>query len=114
QLNSAVRTSPTCGLPVGDGQKRTRTASGEISPSTGSNGGNGDHRIFLGRHVPRYRGYPAPPAGYCSLAGSTRLRSVPTPSTVTVTSSPASIGPTPAGVPVRITSPGSRVNASLT
>src|SRR5262245_29340291 len=26
QLNSAVRTSPTCGFPVGDGLKRTRTA----------------------------------------------------------------------------------------
>src|SRR5215467_12757486 len=25
QLNRAVRTRPTCGLPVGDGQKRTRT-----------------------------------------------------------------------------------------
>ena len=26
QLNSAVRTMPTCGRPVGDGQKRTRTS----------------------------------------------------------------------------------------
>ena len=25
QLNSAVRMRPTCGVPVGDGQKRTRT-----------------------------------------------------------------------------------------
>src|SRR5688500_11277592 len=25
QLNSAVRISPTCGVPVGEGQKRTRT-----------------------------------------------------------------------------------------
>ena len=31
------------------------------------------------------------------------------PSTVTVTSWPGSIGPTPSGVPVRMTSPGSRV-----
>src|ERR1700712_2988513 len=26
QLKSAVRTRPTCGVPVGDGQKRTRTS----------------------------------------------------------------------------------------
>jgi hypothetical protein len=26
QLNSAVRMSPTCGVPVGEGQKRTRVA----------------------------------------------------------------------------------------
>jgi hypothetical protein len=26
QLKSAVRMSPTCGVPVGDGQKRTRTS----------------------------------------------------------------------------------------
>ena len=36
------------------------------------------------------------------------------PSTVTETVSPSCIGPTPAGVPVSITSPGSSVIASLT
>src|SRR5690606_7647065 len=33
QLNRAVRMSPTCGVPVGEGQKRTRTAP-ERAPSS--------------------------------------------------------------------------------
>src|SRR5205823_1407169 len=40
---------------------------------------------------------------------TTRLLSRPMPSISTATSSPTCIGPTPAGVPVRITSPGSSV-----
>jgi hypothetical protein len=43
-----------------------------------------------------------------------RVASVPIPSTVTATSSPACSGPTPAGVPVRTTSPGSSVIVWLT
>lgn len=39
----------------------------------------------------------------------TGLVSVPIPETVTDTESPSTIGPTPAGVPVRMTSPGRRV-----
>src|SRR6478735_2340161 len=42
---------------------------------------------------------------------TTGLVSVPTPSIATVTLSPLTIGPTPAGVPVRMTSPGSSVIA---
>src|SRR5580692_4942908 len=39
----------------------------------------------------------------------TGLRNTPTPSTLTSTTSPATSGPTPAGVPVAIKSPGLRV-----
>ena len=39
---------------------------------------------------------------------------MPIPSTVTSTTSPATSGPTPAGVPVRITSPGSIVITEVT
>ncbi len=42
----------------------------------------------------------------------TGLVNVPMPSTVTATVWPGRIGPTPAGVPVRSTSPGSRVMAA--
>ena len=42
-------------------------------------------------------------------SASTRLTSRPTPSIETHTSSPGASGPTPSGVPVAITSPGSRV-----
>src|SRR5690606_21231669 len=42
-------------------------------------------------------------------ASTTGLVNVPMPSTVTETSWPACIGPTPSGVPVRMTSPGSSV-----
>src|SRR5690606_12540068 len=45
-------------------------------------------------------------------ASRTGLRSVPIPVTSTSMTSPATTGPTPAGVPVMITSPGSKVNAS--
>ena len=43
-------------------------------------------------------------------AARTVFDSVPRPDTVTSTVSPSTMGPTPAGVPVRITSPGSSVN----
>src|ERR671911_1207091 len=36
QLNNVVRMRPTCGLPVGEGEKRTRTSDGARSPSTSS------------------------------------------------------------------------------
>src|SRR5690349_17445428 len=36
QLNRAVRTRPTWGLPVGEGQKRTRTADGGAPCSNGA------------------------------------------------------------------------------
>src|SRR5690606_36072246 len=45
---------------------------------------------------------------YC--AARTGVERVPSPEIVTSTVSPSTIGPTPAGVPVRITSPGSSVN----
>src|SRR5713101_6913659 len=41
--------------------------------------------------------------------GCTGLRNTPTPATLTSTVSPATNGPTPAGVPVAITSPGAKV-----
>src|SRR4029450_1907172 len=47
-------------------------------------------------------------------SGTTSLARTPTPSTSTSTRSPGSSGPTPAGVPVRSTSPGSRVITRLT
>ncbi len=58
----------------------------------------------------RRRGKPDPD-GHLSTTGFTRT---PTPSTSTSTRSPGSIGPTPEGVPVRITSPGSSVMMELT
>ena len=45
-------------------------------------------------------------------ASRTGLRRMPSPETSTSTASPAAKGPTPAGVPVRITSPGSSVNTA--
>jgi hypothetical protein len=55
------------------------------------------------------RAQPQKSANYSS---TTRFRSVPTPSTVISIVSPATTGPTPSGVPVAITSPGSRVMTS--
>ena len=49
-------------------------------------------------------------AAAAQRAARTGFDSVPRPETVTSTVSPSTMGPTPAGVPVRITSPGSRVN----
>src|SRR6202022_3907304 len=46
---------------------------------------------------------------YCVGGGGTGLRNTPIPATLTSTTSPATSGPTPAGVPVAITSPGYRV-----
>ena len=48
-------------------------------------------------------------AGFISHGATTGLRKVPTPSTTTSTTSPACRGPTPDGVPVEMTSPGSSV-----
>src|SRR3989442_12546024 len=47
--------------------------------------------------------------GNYPLGGCTMFRSVPIPSTETSTTSCATSGPTPAGVPVAITSPGKSV-----
>ena len=47
--------------------------------------------------------------GHCSPAAITGLESAPMPSISISTVSPGSIGPTPAGVPVMITSPGNKV-----
>jgi len=43
---------------------------------------------------------------YCACGACTGLRNTPIPATLTSTASPATTGPTPAGVPVAITSPG--------
>ena len=48
-----------------------------------------------------------------SHSSITGFRSVPTPSTVTSITSPAKTGPTPSGVPVAMTSPGSKVIKSV-
>src|ERR1700682_3232579 len=45
---------------------------------------------------------------YCGGGACTGLRNTPIPATLTSTTSPATSGPTPAGVPVAITSPGYR------
>src|SRR5690606_12486824 len=59
---------------------------------------------------PRSRGgHPRPEVGRRPQAAWTGFVSVPMPSMVTETCCPASMGPTPSGVPVRITSPGSSV-----
>src|SRR5216684_1756008 len=46
---------------------------------------------------------------YCAGAACTGLRNTPIPATLISTTLPATSGPTPAGVPVAITSPGQRV-----
>ena len=82
QLNKAVRTFPMWSEPVGDGANRSRTWLGSRSPSTSGLRQSRDTTLFV---------------------------RVPRPSMVTETSSPGSIGPTPAGVPVSMTSPGNKV-----
>ena len=82
QSYRAVRTLPTCRSPLGEGANRTLTPPGP-APS------------------------PARRRGQSRLV--TGLVSVPMFSMVTDTSSPSSSGPTPAGVPVSRTSPGSSV-----
>ena len=94
QLNSALRTLPTCRLPVGDGGNRTRTWSGARPPSTLT--GSASVQILT---------HPA----WSSVALRTMLVRAPIPSISTVISWPGSINATPSGVPVKITSPGSNV-----
>ena len=76
--------------------------------------GRGDHLVRERRHPVLGGGFglasTATPAHGRSLTG---FVSVPMPSTVTETVCPATIGPTPAGVPVRMVSPGSRVMTRL-
>src|SRR5690606_30731609 len=54
------------------------------------------------------------PKGPAYAASRAMLRRIPMPGTSTSTESPPTNAPTPAGVPVRITSPGSSVNAAVT
>ena len=60
--------------------------------------------------APQSQRMPEPRPGRPTVhAEVTGLLSTPSPSISTDTTSPSAIGPTPAGVPVRMTSPGSRV-----
>jgi multicomponent Na+:H+ antiporter subunit G len=59
-------------------------------------------------------GYAVGRAAHRSRAPLTPLTRDPRPSMAHSTRWPGRIGPTPAGVPVRMTSPGSSVNAALT
>ena len=77
QLNSAVRIRPTCGVPVGEGQKRTRTAEPGAAAARGGHGAPG----LAGARRPRQ------PARAQSRR-STGLRSTPMSSTSTSTMSP--------------------------
>src|SRR5690606_32947811 len=62
----------------------------------------------IDRTMHRIRRGLALPAGTPVQGATTRFERVPMPSMVISTSSPGVRGPTPLGVPVRITSPGSR------
>ena len=67
------------------------------------------HHARRRRAEPRADRHAAPPAVETPSAPVTGFDSVPSPSTVHSQTCPGAIGPTPAGVPVRITSPGRRV-----
>ena len=88
QLNSAVRTRPTCGVPVGDGQKRTRTA-------------GVPEGLLMVRHRVSARALPAHRPGGRQRR-TTGFASTPIPSISTSTRWPCRTSPTPAGVPVRM------------
>ena len=124
QLNSAVRTMPDVrvarrGRAEPDADVGVAGAGGQVDGREDIEGLRHDAQILPASHAAPPRRTPAregsgEPGGrrLCGPGASgsaDRLTSVPRPATVTVTSSPAASGPTPAGVPVRITSPGSSV-----
>ena len=114
QLNSAVLASPTCGVPVGDGQKRARTGrpgrcfrwcqSWLDHPSRPDAGPNASRSA---RRRPPHRPPAHRPAAHQRRAATGLVR-VPMPSTVTETRLPGDHRADPGGVPVSSTSPGSK------
>ena len=117
RLNSDMYAVPTCGSPVGEGATRRRGGGGgdfaHGGPDSRSRAAGAVCReAGLARHTPAWPGVSC--AGSCghSLSDARRgsrarrcPRSRPRPA------GRPRPGPTPAGVPVRMTSPGSRVNA---
>ena len=92
---------------AGEGPVEQRSAHGADVQVAGR-GRREPYPHLLRRQVAQHPGIVAT-AHEAACADATGLVSDPMPSTSTVTSCPGCIGPTPSGVPVKITSPGSKV-----
>ena len=106
----AARASPPRAAPGAPGSRSTSGTTTRTSTSPRRARSLSERMPRARRNAAAGRRAGSPVAAAAQRAARTVFDSVPRPDTVTSTVSPSTMGPTPAGVPVRITSPGSRVN----